>query len=111
RGDALRARPHADRGRCGPRHRHRRIAPPAPDVDDGATFHHDRAGGADLLLDFEVLDEGVHDAPELRRILAAQPVAGAARLDLDIELHGHPLVAAAAAPRAAGAILVRRGAD
>src|SRR5690606_25318260 len=59
----------------------------------------------------EVLDEGVHDAPELRRIRAAQPVAGAARLDLDIELHGHPLVAAAAGPRAAGAILVRRGAD
>ncbi len=48
---------------------------------------HDRAGGADLVLDFEVLDERVDDGPVLGRVRAGEVIRRAARLDLRAEIH------------------------
>ena len=59
RGDAFRDRHHADCRWRVPRLGSSAIAPTAPDVDDRAPIEHDGAGGPNLVLDSEVLDERV----------------------------------------------------
>ena len=66
------------------------IAPAAPDVDDRASVEQDGAGGANFVLDSEVLDERVDDGPVLGRVGPAEVKRGAARLDLRAKIHRVP---------------------